>query len=170
MRVQKTDILEELKGWLTDSTFLFVIDYKGLTVSQFTELRNRLFAAGATCHVVKNTLMVRSLKEANWPELANTFQGQTAVVYGSKDAAAAAKVLKNFQAEFEKPAIRAGVVDQQALDAAGVKTIADLPSREVLLATLLGLINTPATSLARVLNTPAGQVAQVIKAKSEKGE
>ncbi|NJK92674.1 MAG: hypothetical protein HC904_13120 [Blastochloris sp.] len=90
--------------------------------------------------------------------------------FGESDVASAAKVLKNFNAEFQKPVVRVGIVDRSVLSAQDMAAIADLPSREVLLAKLLGLLNTPAQRLASILNTPASQLAQVIKAHAEKGE
>jgi large subunit ribosomal protein L10 len=167
MHPDKATIVEDLQGKLNASPFLFVADYTGLKVSQFAELRNRLFDAGARCHVVKNTFLRRAAKSAGLPELAD-LHGQTAIIVGEKDVAAAAKVLKNFSAEFKKPEIKAGVVDRMVVSTEQIKTIADLPSRDVLLATLLGVLNAPASKLVRVLNEPASSLARLLKAKAEK--
>lgn len=167
MHPDKATIVEDLQGKLNASPFLFVADYTGLKVSQFAELRNRLFDAGARCHVVKNTFLRRAAKSAGLPELAD-LHGQTAIIVGDKDVAAAAKVLKNFSAEFKKPEIKAGVVDRVVVSTEQIKTIADLPSRDVLLATLLGVLNAPASKLVRVLNEPASSLARLLKAKAEK--
>lgn len=170
MHPAKTSIVDEIKTWLDSSPYLIVTDYEGMTVDQFTELRQRLSAARAELHVVKNTFLKRALSDAGMPDLEEALKGQTAVVYGEEDISAAAKALKTFGSEFEKPEIRAAILDQSVLTADQVKAIAELPSREVLLAKLLGLINAPATKLATLVNTPATQLAQVIKANSEKGE
>jgi large subunit ribosomal protein L10 len=90
------------------------------------------------------------------------------VVTGQKDVSAAAKVLKNFAAEFDKLKVNFGFMGNQRLDQAGVLAIADLPSIEVLRGKLLGVLNAPATKLAALINTPGSQLARVIKAKSEK--
>src|SRR2546429_3292730 len=137
MRPEKALVVEDLQAKLNASPFLFVADYTGLKVDQFAELRNRLFRAGARCHVVKNTFLRRAAKDAGLPEMKG-LRGQTAIIVGDKDAAAAAKVLKSFTAEFKKPELRMGVVDRAVVSTEQIQAIADLPSREVLLATLLG--------------------------------
>ena len=170
MHPAKTTIVDEIKGWLDNSPYLIVTDYTGMTVEQFTELRQRLGQCEAELHVVKNTFLRRALNDAGMPELNGALKGQTAVVYGESDVSAAAKALKTFASEFEKPEIRIGILDRSVLDVDQIKAIAELPPREVLLAKLMGLINTPATKLATLINTPATQLAQVIKANAEKGE
>jgi len=167
MHPAKATIVEDLQKKLNASPFLFVADYTGLKVSQFAELRNRLHATGARCHVVKNTFLRKAAKEAGLPELAE-LKGQTAIIVGDKDVAAAAKVLKNFTAEFKKPEVKTGVVDKIVVSTEQIAAIADLPSREVLLATLLGVLNAPASKLVRVLNEPASSLARLLKAKAEK--
>ena len=95
-------------------------------------------------------------------------KGQTVIIVGDKDVAATAKVLKNFIAEFQKPVMKVGVIDRAVVSTEQIKAIADLPSREVLLAQLLGVLQSPATKLVRLLNEPASSLARVLKAKSEK--
>ena len=168
MRAEKKLISAEYAARLSNSPFFYVVDYTGLRVGPLTELRKRLRGAGAEIHIVKNSIFRIAAKDAGVADLGPTLTGQTAVVTGSKDAAAAAKVLKSFAAEFEKPKIRFGFLGNQRFEAPAIAAMADLPSLDVLRAKLLGLINTPATSLVRLLNTPASQLAQVIKAKSEK--
>ena len=164
MHPAKESIVVDLQAKLNASPFLFVADYTGLKVSQFAELRTRLWNAGARCHVVKNTFLRRAAKDAGLPDLGD-LRGQTAIVVGDKDVAAAAKVLKNFTAEFKKPEVKTGVVDKLVVSGAQIQAIADLPSREVLLATLLGVLNAPASALVRVLNEPASALARVLQAK-----
>lgn len=168
MHPAKESIVVDLQAKLNASPFLFIADYTGLKVSQFAELRNRLWTAGARCHVVKNTFLRRAAKDAGLPDLGD-LSGQTAIVVGDKDAAAAAKVLKNFTAEFKKPEVKTGVVDKLVVSGAQIQEIADLPSREVLLATLLGVLNAPASQLVRVLNEPASALARVLQAKVDQG-
>ncbi len=167
MHPAKESIVEDLQAKLNASPFLFVADYTGLKVDQFAELRNRLWNVGARCHVVKNTFLRRAAKSAGLPEL-DGLKGQTAIVVGDKDVAAAAKVLKNFTAEFKKPEMKTGVVDRIVVSTEQIKAIADLPSREVLLATLLGTLNAPASKLVRVLNEPASSLARLLQAKADK--
>ena len=167
MHPAKETIVEDLQSKLNASPFLFVADYTGLKVAQFAELRTRLWNVGARCHVVKNTFLRRAAKSAGLPEL-DGLKGQTAIVVGDKDVAAAAKVLKNFTAEFKKPEMKTGVVDRLVVSTEQIKAIADLPSREVLLATLLGTLNAPASQLVRVLNEPASSLARLLQAKADK--
>ncbi len=164
MHPAKATIVEDIAGRLNSSPFLFVADYTGLKVTQFSELRNRLFAVGAEFHVVKNTFLRRALTDAGLPDI-DGLKGQSAIVTGEKDVAAAAKVLKTFSAEFKKPTLRAGIVDNLVVSSEQINAIADLPSREVLLATLLGVLQAPGTKLVRVLNEPAASLARVLQAK-----
>jgi len=165
MNPDKKIILGELLERVNSSPFVLVVEYTGMTVPEFSELRNRLADNGAECHVAKNTYMKKALIEAGLPDTGDKLVGQTAFVTGESDVAAAAKVLKSFEKEFKKPAIKLGILDGDILDEAQVKAIADLPSREVLLATLLATINAPATQLVRTVNEPAASLARVIQAK-----
>jgi len=165
MNPDKKYILEEIKERVDASPFVLVVDYTGTTVPAFSELRTRLLETGAECHVAKNSFMKRILSEAGLPDLGDALSGQTAFVTGDTDVCAVAKIVANFQKEFEKPEIRAGILDGDVLDANQVKALAALPAREVLLAQLLSTINAPASKLVRTLNEPAGSLARVIKAK-----
>jgi large subunit ribosomal protein L10 len=168
MRPEKANIVQDIQGWIKTSPYVIVVDYTKMTVDQFSELRNRLAEVQGELHVVKNTFLRRALSNESRPDLEKYLQGQTAVAFGKADMSAAAKIIKNFKAEFEKPVIRAGLLDTVELDAKGVLAIAELPPKPVLQAQLLGLLQTPATRLASILNIPATQLAQVIKAKTEK--
>lgn len=167
MRPEKATIVEDLQAKLNQSPFLLVADYTGLKVDQFSELRNRLAGAGAECKVVKNTFLRRAAKEAGLPEMGE-LKGQTVIITGGKDVAAAAKALKSFTAEFQKPVVKVGVVDRAVVSSEQVGVIADLPPREVLLAQFLGVLQSPARTLARLLNEPASALARVLKAKAGK--
>ncbi|MFZ9935891.1 MAG: 50S ribosomal protein L10 [Luteolibacter sp.] len=165
MNPDKKIIIDGLLERVNASPFVLVIDYTGMTVPHFSELRSRLVAAGAECHVAKNTYMRKAFVEAGLPDPGDQLTGQTAFITGEQDVAAAAKVLKNFEKEFKKPGIKLGILDGLLLGEEQVKAIADLPPREVLLAQLLGVINAPATKLLRTLNEPGASLARVIKAK-----
>jgi len=169
MRVEKQYLTKEYVARLNASPFAVVVDYQGLTVGQFTELRRRLRASGAEAHVVKNSILRLAAKEVGLPDL-GALNGQLAVVTGSRDISAAAKVLKTFASEFEKPKMRFGILDNQRFEAAQLATLADLPPMEVLRGQLLGVIQGPATKLARLLGTPAQQLARVIQARGESVE
>ena len=168
MRAEKQILTKEYVKRLNGSPFFIVVDYRGLKVTHLTELRKRLAQAGAEFHVVKNSLFQIAAREAGVGELNGALAGQIAVVTGQKDISAAAKALKNFNAEFDRPKFKFGYLNNQRLEEAAIKALADLPSLDVLRATLLGLLNLPATKLVTLINTPATQLARVIKAKSEK--
>lgn len=167
MRAEKTFISAEYVTRLNASPFFLVVDYRGLSVAQFSELRQRLRKAGAEVHVIKNTIFRIAAKQAGLADLSGALAGQLAVVTGKQDIAAAAKVVKNYQAEFEKPKLQFGYLGNQRLDSEAVKSIADLPPLSVLQGKILGLLQAPAQKLVALLNTPGSQLARVIKAKSE---
>ena len=169
MRAEKQFISQEYVARLNASPFFLVVDYTGLKVGPITELRKRLQKAGAEIHVVKNSLFRLAAKEAGVADMNGALGGQLAVVTGQKDVSAAAKVVKTFAAEFEKPKIRFGYLNNQRLEAKDVLAMADLPSLDVLRAKLLGLLNAPATRLAQVIQAPAAALARVLKAKLDKG-
>jgi large subunit ribosomal protein L10 len=167
MHPAKATVVCDLNKKINESPFLFVTDYSGVDVVQFGELRNRLHKAGARCLVVKNSFLRLAAKEAGLPDLGE-LRGQTAVVVGDKDAAAAAKVIKTFSAEFKKLTLKTGVLDNLVVSVEQINQIADLPSRDVLLSQLLGVLQAPASKLVRLLNEPASQLARVLKAKADK--
>jgi len=167
MRPEKATIVSDVQAKLQKSPFLLVADYGGMQVKHFEELRSRLAGVGAEIHVVKNTFIKRAVKELGLPDLNGALSGQTAMITGENDICSAAKILKTFVAEFEKPPVRAGILDNAILSADQVKELADLPSKEVLQGKLLGLLLAPATQLVRVLNEPGSSLARVLKAKAE---
>lgn len=169
MRAEKTYINEEYAARLNGSPFFIVTDYNGMKVAAFSELRKRLRQNGAEIHVVKNSLFALAAKEAGIEDLGE-LAGQLAVVTGEKDVSAAAKTLKTFQSEFDRPAMRFGFLDDQRLSEEQLKMLAELPSLDVLRSTLMATLLAPATTLARLLNTPATQLAQVLRARIEKEE
>lgn len=168
MRPEKPTIVEDVKLRLNNSPFLIVVDYGGMNVEHFAELRTRLSGSGAELTVIKNTFLRRSIKDAGLPELDTYLTGQTAFVTGEKDICGAAKILKTFASEFEKPKIRAAILDNAVLETAQVIALADLPSKEVLQSQLLALLLTPATQLVRTLNEPGASLARVLKAIADK--
>ena len=169
MRAEKQNISAEYINRLNASPYFIVVDYQGLKVGPITELRKRLLKAGAELHVVKNSIFRIAAKEAGVADLTGALAGQLAVVTGKQDVSAAAKALKTFAAEFDKPKLKFGYLNNQRIENKELIMLADLPSIEVLRGTLLGLLNTPATSLVRILNTPASQLARVLQAKADKG-
>lgn len=165
MRAEKTSLTQEYVARLNASPFFLVVDYRGLKVGQFQELRRRLRQVGAEVHVVKNTIFRLAAKEAGVGDVGGALAGQLAVATGRRDVSAAAKVLKTFQSEFEKPKIQFGFLGNQRLEREAVLELADLPPLEVLRGSLLGLLQTPASQLVRLLGTPATRLARVLEAR-----
>jgi large subunit ribosomal protein L10 len=151
MNPDKKIIINGLLDRVNASPYLIVIDYTGLTVQQFTELRNRLGAGGANCTVAKNSYMRKALAEAGMPDIGADLIGQMAYVMGDAEVFSAAKVIKNFEKEFKKPEMKVGILGNAILDAEALKAIADIPSREAVLSQLLATILEPATRIARVV-------------------
>jgi large subunit ribosomal protein L10 len=168
MRPEKQSLTKEYLARLNASPFFIVVDYRGLKVSQITDLRKRLNKAGAEVHIVKNSIFRIAAKEAGVNDFNGSLAGQVAVVTGKKDISAAAKVVKTFGTELDKLKVHFGYLNNQRLDQATVLTLADLPSIEVLRGKLLGLFSAPATKLVQLLNTPAGQLARVLQAHVDK--
>ena len=168
MRAEKQYISAEYLQRLNASPFFIVVDYRGLKVSHFSELRKRLRKMGAEVHVVKNSLFRMAAKESRAADLGGTLAGQLAVVTGQRDISAAAKVLKTFQSEFDKPRLKFGYLNNQRLEMGDLQVLADLPPLEVLRAKLLGVLQAPAAGLARLLGTPASQLVRVLQARLDK--
>jgi len=170
MRPEKAIIVSDVQEKLKKSPFLLIADYSGMQVKHFEELRKRLSGVGAELHVVKNTFIKRAIKDLGLPELNGALTGQSAMVTGESDICAAAKVLKTFVAEFTKPPVKVGILDNAVLSAEQIQVLADLPSKEALQGKLLGLLLAPAGQFVRLLNEPASSLARVLKAKAEKTE
>jgi large subunit ribosomal protein L10 len=170
MRAEKANLTQEYLTRLSESPFFIVVDYQGLKVEHMTELRKRLQGVAAEVHVVKNSIFRIAAKEAGVGELNGALAGMLAVVTGQKDISAAAKVVKNFGAEFDRLKVHFGFLDSERVEAAELARLADLPSLEVLRAQLLGVLNAPASKMVRLLNTPASQMARVLQARIDKGE
>jgi large subunit ribosomal protein L10 len=168
MRPEKTMIVEDLSARLNQSPFLIVTEYTGMNVVQFSELRSRLSNAGARCKVVKNTFLRKAVTGIGFPEIAVDLNGQTAIVTGENDVCAAAKILKNFAAEFQKPTMKVGVLDKAVISKDQIQALADLPSKEVLYAQLLGVLVSPLQKLVSVLSEPGASLVRLLKAKAEK--
>jgi large subunit ribosomal protein L10 len=170
MNPDKEIIIDGLLEWLNKSPYVIVVSYARMTVRQFDEIRKRLREVGSTFHVAKNSFVKQACAKAGLPDgLAEHLNGQTAIVSGDSDVCAAAKVVKNFAAEFQKPEIRAGAMDGNLLSQEQVMALANLPTRDVLLATLLGVFQAPASQLVRTLNEPGASLARVLQAKADQG-
>lgn len=170
-RTEKREFVAKLHAVLADTSMVVVTRNAGLTVADSTELRRRMRAAGATFKVAKNRLAARALDGTRFTGIAPLLKGPTALAW-SRDPVAVAKTCVEFARANDRFVILGGALGERALDAEGVKALAELPSLETLRAQLLGLIQTPATRIAAVLQAPGAQVARVLSAfaKKEGGE
>lgn len=148
----KKPVVEEIAAGIKDAQSVVLVDYRGLTVEQDTQLRRNLREAGVTYKVYKNTMMNFAFKGTDCEGLSQYLEGPSAMAYSSTDATAPARVLAQFAKTADKLEIKAGVVEGVVYDAQGIDSIASIPSREVLLSRLLGSMQSPVTNFARVLN------------------
>jgi large subunit ribosomal protein L10 len=156
---QKQPIVEEIKGYVADAKAAVLVDYRGLTVAQDTELRKKLREAGVVYKVYKNTMLNFAFKGTEFESLANDLNGPTAVAFGLEDATAPARILNDCIKTMPNLEFKAGVVEGTYYDAKGIQVIATIPSREVLISKLLGSLQSPITNFARVLKQIAEKQA-----------
>jgi large subunit ribosomal protein L10 len=149
-RTEKEQLVSELKDKLQGSKSLYYTDFTGLNVKRMTELRRRLKRAGIDYVVIKNTLALRAVNESGL--VGERLKGPTGLVFGT-DPVAAAKVLTDFAKEFEqKPSVKGGMLEGKSVDAAQVKQLASLPSREQMLADLGAGLMSPMAAFVGALN------------------
>ena len=161
---QVAELSEKLKGAVTG----VIVDYKGITVADDTKLRKSLREGGNEYKVVKNTLLGRALKEAGIDGLDSVLEGTTAIAISNEDYVGAAKILCEYAEKSKTFEVKAGFVDGKMIDAEGVKNLAKLPSKEVLLAQVLGGLNAPITGFATVLNGAMKGLVVTLNAIAEK--
>lgn len=149
---QKKQIVQGLTEKIKSAQSIVLADYRGLTVEQDTALRNALRAAGVDYKVVKNTLTSLAMKASGLEDLDGFLSGPTAMAISTTDAIAPAKILAEYAKKFEKLELKAGMVEGNIIDVEGIKALAELPSREVLIAQVLGGFNAPISGFVTVLN------------------
>lgn len=147
----KQPVVDEIKSLLDGAASAVVVDYRGLTVAQDTELRKQLREAGVTYKVYKNTLIKRAAEGTDFAQLDPSLEGPTALAVSKDDATAPARILANFAKTAPALELKAGVVEGTYYDVAGVNALAAIPSRDELISKLLGSLQSPITNFARVL-------------------
>ena len=170
MRPEKKSISEEMKRKMSDSVFVILADYRGMSVSKTEELKRRLRGVNANFQVVHNRVFRHVAKELQYSGLEPGLKGPSAMVFGKGDVVQTAKVLKEFIKQAEVPVIKIGSLQGAILSAADVERLAGLPAREVLLAMAVGTIAAPMTSLVGVLQQKVASLLYVLKAAQEKKE
>ena len=166
-RAQKQEQVAALKQTFSETAVVVVTRNLGLTVAQSTALRNRMRDAGASFKVTKNTLTLIALEDTPYAPIGEMLTGPTALATSS-DPVAAAKVAVDFAKTTDKFEIVGGAMGDTVLDANGIKALAELPSLDQLRATIIGLVQAPATKIARVVSEPGAMLARVFGAYAAK--
>lgn len=167
---QKADLVSEIKEKIENSKGIVLVNYSGLTVEEATELRSKFRELDVDYKVYKNTLMRRAFDESGHEEMAEFLVGPSAIAFSNGDEVSAAKVAAEFAKDHPAIELKAGLVDGKVLDVKGIEALAKLPPKEVLVAQLLGMLNTPVQGLANVLQGNIRGLAVVLQAIQEKKE
>ena len=162
--VRKEELVGEIKDQFNAAEAVLLVDYRGLTVKEMQELRGALRATGSSVKIYKNSLVEIAIRELALPNMDAFLEGPTAFVFASEDAVAPAKAIATFAKAHPALEAKAGLVSNQVVDAAGVKAIATLPSREELIAKLLGTMQNPLRGVVTVLSGPARALATALDA------
>ena len=157
---QKKRQVEEIKKMVSEASSFVLIDYCGISVAQDTELRNEFRKNDVKYAVIKTRLLKIALNELGYTQFDEALNGPTAVAFGGENLAAPAKIANDKAAAFKKMKIKCGMVDGIFLDEAGVKRLATLPSREGLIAMLLGMLQAPVAAFARAIDAIAKKKAE----------
>ncbi|MEJ6710259.1 MAG: 50S ribosomal protein L10 [Amylibacter sp.] len=168
-RAQKEAVVEELGQIFTDSGVVVVSHYVGLTVAEMQDYRARMRNVGGAVRVTKNKLAKIALEGTPCEGVKDLLTGMTVFAY-SEDPVAAAKATQEFAKDNEKLVILGGSMGDNLLDVAGVKAVAAMPSREELIASIVGCIGAPASNIAGAIGAPASNIASIISAVEEKAE
>lgn len=168
-RADKAQEIASLSEKFGRAKAAFLVDFKGLSVEQVTALRKKLVPVESEMKVVRNTLAIRALAENPSTEsLKDSFVGNNAIVFAYSDASASAKALTDFAKDVELLQVKVGVMDGRKLDTMGVKALASLPSKEVLRAQLLGLLQQPMAKFVGTLNAVPSGFVRVLAAQKDK--
>lgn len=166
-RAQKERVVEELGQIFDSSGVVVVARYEGMTVAEMQDLRAQMREAGGSVRVAKNKLAKIALEGKPCASIANYLTGMTVLSY-SEDPVAAAKVVDKFAKANDKLVILGGAMGENALDVAGVKAVAQMPSREELIASIVGCIGAPASNIAGAIGAPASNIASILSTIEEK--
>jgi len=161
-RNQKEDLVTSYEGGVATAAHAFVFGYQGISVPKVTELRQKIRETGGTYVVVKNRLVLRAIEGTALEDLKDQFQGPTAVVYSDEEPVALAKVLTDFQKDVPVIEFRGGLLNGQAVGAEQIKEIANLPSREELIAKLIFMLQSPIARFVRGLGAITQQFVTVL--------
>ncbi|HET6498009.1 MAG TPA: 50S ribosomal protein L10 [Coriobacteriia bacterium] len=166
----KSETVTEIKTRLAGATGVIMADYRGLTVREMQDLRAKVRDAGGELKVYKNTLAEIAVRELALPSMDEFLAGPTAFVFADADPVGPTKAMVNFAKEHKALEVKGGLVQNALVDAAAVKAIASLPSREELIAKLLATMLNPMASTVRILNAPVGAFARALNAIAQQKE
>ena len=166
-RDQKEIFIKNLKNILSENSLVLVFHYRGMSMTDMTDLRVQSFNSGCNIKVTKNRLTKLALEGTNKSELSDLFNGPTAIAY-SNDPVQLTKLLTNFAKNNSNLVILGGIMDNEILTIEKIEILSKLPSLEEIRAKLIGLISTPAQNIASVLTAPSGDLARVFNAYSSK--
>ena len=167
LRKDKEALVEEMTRLLTDADTLLVSDFRGLKVSELSELRGKLREHGATFSVLKNTLARNAAQRVGREQLVSLLSGPTAITICGEDPVGAAKALADYGRTHKQLVVRGGLLQNALIDADSVKALATMPSREVLLAQVVGTMAAPMTGLVTVLQ---GTISGFVRALNQVAE
>ena len=168
-RAQKEKVVEELGQIFESSGVVVVAHYAGLTVAEMQDLRAQMREAGGSVRVAKNRLAKIALEGKENASIADLLTGMTVMGF-SEDPVAAAKVMEGFAKDNQKLEILGGAMGETTLDRAGVKAVSEMPSREELIASIVGCIGAPAANIAGAIGAPASNVASILSTIEERAE
>ena len=163
----KKPVVEEISEKIKDAQAVVLVDHRGLTVAQDTELRKKLREEGVTYKVYKNTMMNFAFKGTDFEQLGDLLNGPSAMAVSATDPAAPARVLYQFAKQAKALEIKGGVIEGKFYDAAAMTEIAEIPSKDVLLSKLLGSMQSPITNFARVIKQIAEKDGEAAPASEE---
>ncbi|AOA03332.1 MULTISPECIES: 50S ribosomal protein L10 [Carnobacterium] len=154
---KKQAIVEDVTVKFTDAASVVIVDYRGLTVDQVTELRKQLREAGVEMKVIKNSILSRAAEAANLPGLGDVFKGPTAVAFSNEDVIAPAKIINDFAEKAEALEIKGGIIEGKVSSKEEIEALAKLPNREGLLSMLLSVLQAPVRNTALIIKAVAEQ-------------
>ncbi|MFZ1320460.1 MAG: 50S ribosomal protein L10 [Ignavibacteria bacterium] len=172
-KAQKVESVSEIKGLLDNSEAIYFTDFAGLTVEEVNELRSDFFKSGLKYKVLKNTLIVRALKEtdkysSHFEKLDEMLHGPTGIIFAKENPVAPAKILKKFFDKLERPKLKIAIVEDSAYDSKQLNTLAALPSKEELISSILSSLDSPASGIVGSVNALMRDLFSVIEEVGKK--
>lgn len=164
---RRGELIAEYAEWFKHSQAIVIAGYHGVSTKDLYRLRTRIHEVQGELHVVKNTLAIKALQQAGLPVPEGLLTGSVIMSFGFSDPAAVARACTTFAGEVQNYKVKGGLLGNRVIDVAGVKALADLPPRKVLLGGLVATIQGPMKQLVNVLNAPMREIVQVLTARSE---